>query len=93
MSAAKKPTSKDKQNTNCQVQQIIRENTQVQIRPIIGIPEVEITNEKWTTVAANKKKISRGIKNKINKIHNLCKIKPSAKDISGVKVEFIISDV
>ena len=66
MSAAKKPASKDKQNTNCHVQQIIttfftpRENTQVQRRPIIAIPEVEIKNEKAATVAANKEKISRG---------------------------------
>ena len=52
MSAAKKPASKDKQNTSSQVQQIItnfftpRENKPVQRRPIIVIPEAQIKMRK-----------------------------------------------
>ena len=71
MSAAKKPVSKDRQNTNSNVQEIItmfftpRENKHVQRRPVTDKPEVETKNGKATTCAANKEKISRGIKNKI----------------------------
>ena len=76
MSAAKKPASKDRQNTNSHVKQIIttfftpRENKQVQRRPVKDKPEVKTTNGKAATCAANKEKISRRIINKISIIQN-----------------------
>ena len=55
MSAANKPASKDRQNTNSHVQQIIttfftpRENKHVQRRPVTDKPEAETKNGKAAT--------------------------------------------
>ena len=71
MSVAKQQASKERQNTNSHVQQIIttfftpRENKQKQRRPVEDKPEVDTKNGIATTCASNKENISRGITNKI----------------------------
>ena len=70
MSAAKKQASKEGQNSNNHVQQIIttyftpRENKHKQRRPIENKPEVDTKHRTAATCASNKENISRGIKNK-----------------------------